>query len=104
MQTNLTKIPSISETLSEQSNIERQLQEIKDRKIKRELDRENERIEDEKQTLLLIERERFLDEQQTIFYNMNKKCISCKNIKCNCVKIDSFFKYRAGLKGKSNLF
>ena len=92
MQTNLTKIPSISETLSEQSNIERQLQEIKDRKIKRELDRENERIEDEKQTLLLIERERFLDEQQTIFYNMNKKCISCKNIKCNCVKIDSFFK------------
>ena len=53
---NLTKIPSISETLSEQSNIERQLQEIKYRKIQREIDRENERIEDEKQTLLLLER------------------------------------------------
>ena len=92
MKTNLTIVPSISETLIEQSNIEKQLQEIKNRKIQREIDRENERIEDEKQTLLLIERERFLDEQQTRFHNLTKKCAFCKKLKCVCIKIDTFFK------------
>ena len=90
--TNSTLIPSISETLAEQSNIEKQLQEIKTRKIQRELDREKERIEDEKQTLFLLEREKFLDEQQTRFHNLTKKCIECKRVKCICIKIDTFFK------------
>ena len=89
---NSTLVPSISETLEQQFNIERQLQEIKDRKIQREIDRENERIEDEKQTLFLLQQERILDEQSTRFHNLTKKCTFCKKLKCICIKIDKFFK------------
>ena len=58
-----TIIPTISDTLKEQITIENELLILENKRLKREQDRENERIEDEKQLILLKDRENRLDKK-----------------------------------------
>ena len=53
---------------------------------------ELERIEDEKQLLHLKEREIILNNHLNRTDVIEKNCSACKLLKCNCIKINSFFK------------
>ena len=63
---------------------------MENKRVKREQDRENERLEDERQMILLKYRENKLDKKLQEIYEINH-CKICKNSKCKCKKIDTFF-------------
>ena len=64
---------------------------LENKRLKREQDRENERIEDERQMVILKDRENKLDEKTQKLYELSN-CKICKINKCTCTKIDTFFK------------
>ena len=84
-------IPTISHTLEEQINIENELLVLENKRLKGEQDRENEIIEDERQMVILKDRENKLDEKIQKLYELSN-CKICKISKCACTKIDTFFK------------
>ena len=90
------KINTLDESIKEQSNIDKAILEMEQLKIKRDEDRAREKEEDrlqyERQLILLKKRQDDIDIYYEQIRLQNIICKSCKLKKCKCIKITTFFK------------